>query len=432
MKKCGGYFMSENLRFETLQLHAGLVVDPTTKSRALPIYQTSSFVFDDSQDAADLFALRKFGNIYTRITNPTTDAFEKRIAALEGGVGAVATASGMAAITYAILNIASSGDEIIAAKTLYGGTSTLFTHTFKKFGINVRFVDPDDFEGYENAVTEKTKAIFIESIGNPGINIPDFKRLAEIASNYGLPIIVDNTFATPYLFKPFEHGAHIVVHSATKYIGGAGTSIGGVVVDGGNFDWASGRFSDFTTPDPSYHGLIYTEALGNLAYIAKLRVTLLRDIGACLSPFNAFLLAQGLETLSLRVERHVENAKTIALFLESHPQVAWVKHPSLPSHPNYERAKKYLPKGAGAILTFGVKGGYEQSIRFIDSLKLFSLLANVGDAKSLVIHPASTTHQQLTAEEQIAAGVNPELIRLSIGIEHVDDLIEDLKRALEA
>lgn len=421
-----------DLRFETRQLHAGLTVDPATKSRALPIYQTSSFVFDDAQEAADLFALKKFGNIYTRITNPTTDAFEKRIADLEGGVGAVATASGMAAISYAVLNLASSGDNIIAAKTLYGGTATLFTHTFKKFGVTVKFVEPDDFNGYNAAIDEKTKAIFIESIGNPGINIPDFQRIAAIAKAHQVPVIVDNTFATPYLFRPFEHGANIVVHSATKYIGGAGTSIGGVVVDGGNFDWASGRFADFTQPDPSYHGLVYAEALGNLAYIVKLRVTLLRDVGACISPFNAFLLAQGLETLSLRVERHVENANKVAAFLEQHPLVAWVKHPSLSSHANYERGLQYMPKGTGAILTFGVKGGYEQGIRFIDQLKLFSLLANVGDAKSLVIHPASTTHQQLSVEEQVAAGVNPELIRLSIGIEHVQDLIDDLDQALEA
>ncbi len=424
--------MSENFRFETLQLHAGLEVDSASKARALPIYQTSSFAFDDAQDAADLFALKKFGNIYTRITNPTNDAFEKRIAALEGGVGAVATASGMAAISYAILNIASAGDEIIAAKTLYGGTSTLFTHTFKKLGITVRFVDPDDFAGYQAAVNDKTKAIFIESIGNPGINIPDFEQIAAIAKANKLPIIVDNTFATPYLFRPFEHGANIVIHSATKYIGGAGTSIGGVVVDGGNFDWTSGRFSDFTTPDPSYHGLVYSEALGNIAYIIKLRVTLLRDLGACISPFNAFLLAQGLETLSLRVERHVENALRVATYLENHPQVDWVKHPSLESHPNHDRALKYLPKGAGAILTFGVKGGFDQGIRFINALKLFSHVANVGDAKSLVIHPASTTHQQLNEQEQIAAGVNPELIRLSIGIENIEDLLEDLDQALKA
>lgn len=424
--------MSENFRFETLQLHAGLAVDSASKARALPIYQTSSFAFDDAQDAADLFALKKFGNIYTRITNPTNDAFEKRIAALEGGVGAVATASGMAAISYAILNIASAGDEIIAAKTLYGGTSTLFTHTFKKLGITVRFVDPDDFAGYQAAVNDKTKAIFIESIGNPGINIPDFEQIAAIAKANRLPIIVDNTFATPYLFRPFEHGANIVIHSATKYIGGAGTSIGGVVIDGGNFDWTSGRFSDFTTPDPSYHGLVYSEALGNIAYIIKLRVTLLRDLGACISPFNAFLLAQGLETLSLRVERHVENAKRVATYLENHPQVDWVKHPSLESHPNHDRALKYLPKGAGAILTFGVKGGFDQGIRFINALKLFSHVANVGDAKSLVIHPASTTHQQLNEQEQIAAGVNPELIRLSIGIENIEDLLEDLDQALKA
>lgn len=421
-----------DLRFETRQLHAGLTVDATTKSRALPIYQTSSFVFDDAQDAADLFALKKFGNIYTRITNPTTDAFEKRIADLEGGVGAVATASGMAAITYAILNLAGTGDNIVAAKTLYGGTATLFTHTFKKFGISVSFVDPDDFNGYNAAIDHKTKAIFIESIGNPGINIPDFERIAAIAKAHQVPIVVDNTFATPYLFRPFEHGANVVVHSATKYIGGAGTSIGGVVVDGGNFDWTCGRFQEFTQADPSYHGLVYSEALGNLAYIVKLRVTLLRDVGACISPFNAFLLAQGLETLSLRVERHVANAAAVAAFLDQHPEVAWVKHPSLPSHPNFERGLQYMPKGTGAILTFGVKGGFDQGVRLIDGLKLFSLLANVGDAKSLVIHPASTTHQQLSAEEQVAAGVNPELIRLSIGIEHVEDLIEDLKQALEA
>lgn len=423
--------MSDALRFETLQLHAGLTIDSTTKSRALPIYQTTSYVFDDEQDAADLFALRKFGNIYSRLTNPTVDAFEKRIAALEGGVGAVATASGMAAISYALLNVVSNGDEIISASTLYGGTATLFAHTFKKFGITVRFVHPDDLDGLKAQINEKTKAIFIESIGNPGLNIPDFKKIVTLAHDHDLPLIVDNTFATPYLFRPLDHGADIVVHSATKYIGGAGTSIGGVVVDSGRFNWDNGKFAELTTPDPSYHGLIYTETFEQLAYLVKLRVTLLRDLGACLSPFNAFLLAQGLETLSLRMERHVANAEKVALFLESHPQVAWVSHPSLKSHADYDRAKEYLPKGAGAILTFGVKGGLEKGKRVINLLRLVSHLANVGDAKSLVIHPASTTHQQLSESEQIAAGVSPELIRLSVGIENADDIIADLKQALE-
>jgi O-acetylhomoserine (thiol)-lyase len=423
--------MSKVQRFETLQLHAGYSPDPTTKSRALPIYQTTSFVFEDAQDAADLFALKKFGNIYTRLTNPTIDAFEKRIAALEGGIGAVATASGMAAISYALLNIAESGDEIIAAATLYGGTYTLFTHTFKQFGITVKLVDPDDLKAYEGAITDKTKAIFIETLGNPGINVADFEGISAIAHAHGLPLIVDNTFASPYLCRPFEFGADVVIHSATKFIGGAGTSIGGVVVDSGRFDWSQGRFKRLVEPDASYHGLSYYESFKEAAYIVKLRVTLLRDIGACLSPFNAFLLAQGLETLSLRLERHVYNTERVVEFLKRHEKVEWINYPKLADSPYYERAQKYLPKGAGAVFTFGVKGGFEAGKKIIEAVSIFSHLANIGDAKSLIIHPASTTHSQLTESEQVTSGVRPELIRVSVGIEHIDDLLEDLAQALD-
>lgn len=421
--------MSKELRFETKQLHAGQSVDPTTKSRAVPIYQTTSYVFDNTDHAENLFALKEFGNIYTRIMNPTTDVFEQRVAALEGGVGALAVASGSAAITYSILNIAGTGDEIVAASTLYGGTYNLFSVTLPKLGIKTIFVNPDEPKNFEEAITEKTKAIFIETIGNPGINIIDIEAVANIAHKNGLPLIIDNTFGTPYLIRPIEYGADIVVHSATKFIGGHGTSIGGVIVDAGKFDWASGRFSDFTTPDASYHGIRYAQDLGALAYILKARVTLLRDTGAALSPFNAFLLLQGLETLSLRVERHVENAKKIAEYLSNHPQVEWVNYPSLKGNKYKSLADKYLPKGSGAIFTFGIKGGKEAARKFIDSLEIFSLLANVADAKSLVIHPASTTHQQLSEEDQIKAGVTQDQIRLSIGIEHVDDLINDLETA---
>lgn len=419
-------------KFNTLQVHAGQEVDPTTKSRAVPIYQTTSYVFDDAQDGADLFGLKKTGNIYSRIGNPTNDVFEKRIAALEGGKAALAVASGSAAITYSILTVAGAGDEIVAVSTLYGGTYNLLAHTLPKYGITTRFVNPDEISAFEEQINDKTKAIYIETIGNPSTNITDIEAVAELAHKYKIPLIVDNTFGTPYLIRPIEYGADIVVHSATKFIGGHGTSIGGVIIDSGNFDWAgSGKFKDFTSPDPSYHGIVPTEAFGDLAFIFKARVNLLRDTGAALSPFNAFLFLQGLETLSLRVERHVENAKKIAGYLQNHPKVSWVKYPSLEGDKYHELAKKYFPKGAGSIFTFGVKGGEEAAKKFSESLKLFSLLANVADAKSLVIHPASTTHSQLNDEELIAAGATKDLIRLSIGIEDVDDLIADLEQAFE-
>ena len=421
-----------NYKFNTLQVHAGQEVDPTTKSRAVPIYQTTSYVFDDAQDGADLFGLRKSGNIYTRMGNPTNDVFEKRMAALEGGKAALAVASGSAAITYAILTIAGTGDEIVAASTLYGGTHNLFAHTLPKYGITTHFVNPDEVSAFEEKINENTKAIYIETIGNPSTNIVDIEEVAKLAHKYKIPLIVDNTFGTPYLIRPIEYGADIVVHSATKFIGGHGTSIGGVIVDAGNFDWAaSGKFEDFTTPDPSYHGIVPTEAFGELAFIFRARVNLLRDTGAALSPFNAFLFLQGLETLSLRVERHVENAKKVAQYLQNHPKVSWVKYPSLEGDKYHELAKKYLPKGAGSIFTFGIKAGEEAAKKFTESLKLFSLLANVADAKSLVIHPASTTHSQLTDEELTAAGATKDLVRLSIGIEDVDDLIADLEQAFE-
>ncbi|ANX02664.1 O-acetylhomoserine aminocarboxypropyltransferase [Thermoclostridium stercorarium subsp. leptospartum DSM 9219] len=425
--------MSERkYRFDTLQVHAGQIPDPTTGARAVPIYQTTSYVFNDTEHAANLFALKEAGNIYTRIMNPTVDVFEKRMAALEGGVGALAVSSGSAAITYAVLNIAECGDNIVAASTLYGGTYNLFSVTLPKFGIKTIFVNPDDPENFRKAINEHTKAIFIETIGNPGINLIDIEKVAEIAHENKIPLIVDNTFGTPYLIRPFEYGADIVVHSATKYIGGHGTSIGGVIVDSGKFDWtASGKFPGLTEPDPSYHGLKYTEVFGNAAYIVKVRVQLLRDTGACMSPFNAFLLLQGLETLSLRVEKHLSNTKRVVEFLSQHPKVGWVNYPSLPGNKYYNLAQKYFPKGAGSIFTFGIKGGKEAGIRFIENLKLFSLLANVADAKSLVIHPASTTHAQLSEEEQLAAGVTPDMIRLSIGIEDPEDLIEDLAQALD-
>jgi len=424
---------NQTYRFETLQVHAGQTPDPTTGSRAVPIYQTTSYVFKDSEHAANLFSLKEPGNIYTRIMNPTSDVLEQRIAVLEGGVGALAVASGSAAVTYAILNIAEAGDEIISASTLYGGTYNLFKVTLPRLGITTRFVDPDNLENFRNAINEKTRAIYVESIGNPGINLIDLDALSAIAHENGLPLIVDNTFATPYLYRPFEHGADIIVHSATKFIGGHGTSIGGLIVDSGKFDWiGSGRFKSFTEPDSSYHGIRYAQDVGAAAFIIKARVQLLRDTGAAISPFNSFLLLQGLETLSLRVERHVENAQKIARFLEAHPAVGWVKHPDLESSPYHELAKRDFPKGTGSIFTFGIKGGVAAGKKFIDSLELFSLLANVADAKSLVIHPASTTHAQLDSEALIAAGVLPDLIRLSIGIENVDDLIADLDQALKA
>jgi O-acetylhomoserine (thiol)-lyase len=422
----------KNYRFDTLQVHAGQKPDPATGSRSVPIYQTTSYVFDSTGHAADLFSLKESGNIYTRIMNPTTDVFEQRVAALEGGVGALATASGSAAITYAILNIMGSGDELVSASTLYGGTYNLFSVTLPKLGIKTVFVDPDNPENFRRAITSRTRALYIETIGNPGINLIDIEKVAAIAHENKIPLIVDNTFGTPYLIRPIEYGADIVVHSATKFMGGHGTSIAGVIVDSGRFDWeGSGKFPEFTEPDPSYHGIRYTEAFGVAAFIAKARVQLLRDTGACLSPFNAFLLLQGLETLSLRVEKHLSNTKRVVDFLSQHPEVSWVNYPSLPGNKYYHLAQKYLPKGAGSIFTFGIKGGMEAGIRFIESLELFSLLANVADAKSLVIHPASTTHAQLSSEDQLAAGVTPDMIRLSIGIEDPDDLLEDLAQALE-
>jgi O-acetylhomoserine (thiol)-lyase len=418
--------------FNTLALHAGQEVDPTTRSRAVPIYLTTSYVFKNTEHAANLFGLKEEGNIYTRIMNPTQDVLEKRVAALEGGVGALATSSGQAAITYSILNIAQTGDEIVSSSNLYGGTYNLFSTTFKRLGIEVKFVDPDDPENFRKAITGKTRALYGEIIGNPKIDVLDIEKVSKIAHDAGIPLIIDNTFATPYLARPFEFGADIVVHSATKFIGGHGTVIAGIIVDSGNFDWTCGKFPELTKPDPSYHNIVYTEAFGKAAYIAKVRTQLLRDIGACISPFNAFLLLQGLESLHVRMQRHVENAQKVAEYLATHPKVTWVNYPGLPSSPYYELAKKYLPKGAGSILTFGIKGGLEAGKKFIESVKLFSHLANVGDAKSLIIHPASTTHQQLSPEEQLSAGVTPDLIRVSIGIEDVADIIEDLKRGFKA
>jgi len=423
--------MSRKLSFDTLQVHAGQEVDPTTRSRAVPIYQTTSYVFENAENAADLFGLRASGNIYTRIMNPTNDVFEKRIAALEGGSAALAVASGSAAITYSVLNLAGTGDNIVAANTLYGGTYNLFAVTLPRYGVKTTFVNPDEVKNFEQAIDNKTKAIFIESIGNPNANIIDIEAVAAIAHRNGIPLIVDNTFGTPYLVRPIEFGADVVVHSATKFIGGHGTSIGGVIVDGGKFDYAaSGRFPGFTQPDESYHGVVYSQ-LGGVAFVTKTRVQLLRDTGAAISPFNSFLFVQGLETLSLRVERHVSNSKKIAEYLEKHPLVEWVNYPSLKSNKYYELAQKYVPKGAGSIFTFGIKGGIEEAKKLIDSLQIFSLLANVADAKSLVIHPATTTHSQLSEKELLESGVTPNTIRLSVGIEDVDDLIYDLDQALE-
>lgn len=423
--------MGRKLGFDTLQVHAGQKPDPVTGARAVPIYQTTSYVFNDADHAANLFALKEFGNIYTRLMNPTTDVFEQRIAALESGAAALGVASGSAAITYAIMNIAEAGDEIVSASTLYGGTYNLLSTTLPKFGIKTVFVNPDEVENFKSAITEKTKAIFIETIGNPNGNIIDIEKVAEIAHENKIPLIVDNTFGTPYLIRPIEHGADVVVHSATKFIGGHGTAIGGVIVDSGNFDWkASGKFKGFTEPDPSYNGIVYSESFSNIAYIIKARVQLLRDTGAAISPFNSFLLLQGLETLSLRVEKHVSNAKKIAEFLEGHDKVAWVEYPGLKGNKYHDLANKYLPKGAGSVFTFGIKGDLESAKKLIENLELFSLLANVADAKSLIIHPASTTHGQLSKEELESAGVGEDLLRISVGIEDVDDLIYDLDNAL--
>lgn len=419
------------LKFETLQLHAGQEKpDPATDARAVPIYQTSSYVFADSAQAAGRFGLTEGGNIYSRIMNPTSDIFEKRIAALEGGVGALATASGAAAVTYAIQNIANAGDHIVSANTLYGGTYNLFAHTLKDFGIDVTFVDPDVEGSFEQAIRPNTKALFFETLGNPNSSLIDIEAVADLAHKNGIPLIIDNTFATPYLLRPFEYGADVVVHSATKFIGGHGTSIGGVLVDGGKFDWAaSGKFPGLSEPNPSYHGVRFTEAAGAAAYITKARVILLRDTGAALSPFNSFLFLQGLETLSLRVERHVENTLKVIDFLKNHPQVEKVNHPSLPESPYHELYQRYFPQGGGSIFTFEIKGGADEAKAFIDRLQIFSLLANVADVKSLVIHPGSTTHSQMSEEELLDSGIKANTIRLSIGTEHSDDLIYDLEQA---
>jgi O-acetylhomoserine (thiol)-lyase len=421
-----------NLNFNTLTLHAGQEPDPVTLSRAVPIYQTSSYVFKSSEHAANLFGLKEFGNIYTRIMNPTTDVLEKRLAELDGGVGALAVSSGQAAITLAILNIAQSGQNIISTSYLYGGTYNLFHYTLPKLGIEVRFVDSSHPENFSKAIDANTRLVYTESIGNPKNNVDDFEAIAKIAHDAGIPYMVDNTVTTPYLFKPLEHGADVVIYSLTKFIGGHGTSIGGAIVDGGTFPWNNGRFPEFTEPDPSYHGIRYWDALGNISYILKMRITLLRDLGPCLSPFNAFQFIQGLETLHVRMDRHVRNAVEVAEWLDRHPLVSWVNYPGLESHPDYLKAKKYLPNGAGAIIGFGIKGGMAAGAKFIDSVKLLSHLANIGDAKSLVIHPASTTHQQLSESEQISSGVTPDFIRLSVGIEDCRDIISDIDQALSA
>jgi len=422
---------------ETLALHAGQAPDPATGSRAVPIYQTTSYVFKDSDHAANLFALREFGNIYTRITNPTSDVFEQRIAALEGGTGALAVSSGQAAETLALIAITQVGDEIVAGDNLYGGTYQLFHHTLPKLGRTVKFVNSRNPEAYRAAITPRTRAIYAETIGNPKLDVPDFEALSKIAHEAGIPLVVDNTVGVG-LVRPFEHGVDIIVSSATKYIGGHGTSIGGVIVDSGKFDWGNGKFPEFTEPDPSYHGLKYWDVfgnfpgLGNVAFIIKVRVQLLRDIGAAISPFNSFLLLQGLETLLLRQERHSENALKVAIHLKSHPQVTWVTYPGLPEDPGHEVAAKYLKRGFGGIVGFGIKGGLEAGRKFINAVKLFSHVANIGDAKSLVIHPASTTHQQLTPAEQETTGVTADYVRLSIGIEHIDDIKADIDQALKA
>jgi len=420
----------------TTALHAGQVPDPTTGSRTVPLYQTTSYVFRDTEHAANLFGLRELGNIYTRLMNPTTDVFEKRIAAIEGGTGAIATASGQAAITYALLNITRPGNEIVSADNLYGGTYELFHYTFPKLGRHVVFVDSNNPEAFRKAITEKTRAVYAETIGNPKLDIPDFTAIAAIAHAAGVPFIIDNTTGVG-LVRPIEHGADIVVHSATKYIGGHGNSIGGSIVDSGKFTWNNGKFPEFTEPDPSYHGLKYWDAfgnfpgMGNVAFVFKIRVSLMRDTGAVLSPFNAWLFLIGLETLHLRVPRHSANALAVAEFLKGHPKVAWVNYTGLPEHPSHQLAKKYLSGGYGPIVGVGIKGGEVASRKFIDNLILFSNLANIGDSKSLVIHPSSTTHQQLTVEEQKKTGVTPDSVRLSIGTEDIEDIIADLKQALE-
>ena len=420
--------------FSTRQLHAGQVPDPTTNSRAVPIYQTTSYVFNSTEHAANLFALKELGNIYTRIMNPTTDVFEKRMADLEGGVGALAVASGHAAQFQAIFTLVGAGDHIVSASTLYGGTYNQFVYSFPRLGIEVTLVDACDPDSFRRAIRPNTKILYGETLGNPLINVFPFEEIAKVGKEFGIPLMIDNTFATPYLCRPFEWGANIVVHSATKFIGGHGTSIGGVIVDGGNFQWKGNpRFPNFNTPDGSYHGLVYADlaAAGLPPFITKARVQILRDFGACLSPFNSFLFLEGLETLSLRIERHVENAQKVAEYLKQHPKVTWVAYPGLKDSPDYAAAQKYLPKGPGAIFGFGIKGGAEAGKKFIENLKLFSHLANVGDAKSLAIHPATTTHSQLNEEQQISTGVTPDFIRLSIGIEDIEDILWDLDQALQ-
>ncbi|NLZ81568.1 MAG: O-acetylhomoserine aminocarboxypropyltransferase/cysteine synthase [Clostridiales bacterium] len=418
-------------KFETKQLHVGQESpDQVTGARAVPIYQTSSYVFDNAQHAADRFGLRDSGNIYGRLTNPTQDVFEQRIAALEGGVAALGVASGAAAVTYTLQNLAHAGDHIVAAKTIYGGSFNLLSHTLPEYGITTTFVDPDEEGSFAAAIKSNTKAIFIESIGNPNANLIDFEKVAKVAHENKIPLVVDNTFATPYLFRPFEHGADIVVHSATKFIGGHGTAIGGVIVDGGKFDWeASGKFPSLVEPNPSYHGISFTKAVGPAAFVTKIRAVLLRDTGATLAPLHSFLFLQGLETLSLRLERHVSNAEKVVEFLKNHPQVEKVHYPSLADSPYNELAKKYFPKGTGSIFTFEIKGGSQEAQKFIDKLQVFSLLANVADAKSLVIHPYTTTHSQMTGEELIDSGIKQNTIRLSVGLEHIDDIINDLEEA---
>ena len=426
--------MNDTIRgFATKAIHSGHVPDPTTHSRAVPLYQTSSYTFDDTQHAADLFGLRQFGNIYTRIMNPTTEVLEKRMAELEGGVGALAVASGQAAETLTILTLAEAGDEIVASAELYGGTVSLFAHTLKKLGITTRFVAPHDMAAWEQAISPRTKAFFVETIGNPKLDIIDLEAIAAIGNRHGIPLVVDNTVTSPYLMRPIEHGAAIVIHSATKFIGGHGTSIGGIIVDSGRFDWAaSGRFADFVAPDPAYHGLKFVDTFGSQAFILRARVLGLRDMGAAMSPFNAWMFLQGLETLHLRMERHCQNGLAVARYLETHSCVAWVRYPGLESASTAALKDKYLPKGQGALVGFGIKGGKAAAVKFIESLQLFSHLANIGDAKSLVIHPASTTHEQLSEAGQRAAGVTPDFIRLSVGIEDIEDIIADLDQALTA
>jgi len=431
MTKNGNGNKAQDFRFETLALHAGYSPDPVTGARAVPIYQTTSYQFRDTDHAAALFSLQEPGNIYTRIMNPTNDAFEQRIAALEGGIGALATSSGQSAETLTVFTLCNAGDEIISSSALYGGTYTLFSQSLRRLGITTRFVTENTPEAYEALINEKTRLIYLEVIGNPKLSVPDFEGITAVAHAHGIPVVCDNTFATPYLCRPFEHGVDIVVHSTTKWIGGHGLSIGGVIVDSGKFDWkASGRHNGLVEPEPAYHDLVIADALGPAAFIGRARIVGLRDFGPCQSPFNSFLNLIGLETLALRVQRHVENTQAVAEFLEQHPAVTWVNYPGLPSHESYERAKKYLPKGAGAVIGFGVKGGKEAGRAFIDNLKLFSHLANVGDARSLAIHPATTTHQQLSEEEQIASGVTDDYVRLAVGIEAIEDILADLDQAL--